>query len=305
MIAGFFVHLVAYVAVSATMLVIWAIGATGSFAQLGDYAREPDTIEATFWPVWVIVPWGAAVLIHFAATIAFGVFGGRRRRHRRSARHEMREHARRAAEIGIDAAGAALSGLSERVRRGGDVAPRKAAGPERRWVTVMFTDIVNSTQLTETLGDEEWSRLLRRHREMVRRAFTARGGKEVGTQGDGFLARFESPAEAVLCAVDIQRAEQPGAGGGAPLPRVRIGIHAGEAVEDDGDLVGRVVNLASRVAATAGPGEILVTEPVADYVGGRITLEDRGVRELKGIPQPRHLLSVVWEDEGAPEPAGT
>lgn len=77
---------------------------------------------------------------------------------------------------------------------------------------------------------------------------------------------------------------------------MRIGIHAGEAVEDDGDLVGRVVNVAARVAAEARPNEILVTEPVADHVGASLDFEDRGVRELRGVSQGRHLLAVLWAD---------
>ena len=79
----------------------------------------------------------------------------------------------------------------------------------------------------------------------------------------------------------------------------KIGIHAGEAVEDDGDLIGRVVNLASRVTDEANAGEILVTEPVADYLGSHLRLEDRGLCPLRGVAQPRHLLSVVWTDAEA------
>ena len=164
----------------------------------------------------------------------------------------------------------------------------------RRWVTVMFTDIANSTTLTEALGDDEWSRFLARHRATVREAFRDRGGSEVGTQGDGLLVRFTSPADAVLCAIDIQRKIEELRDGGGLVPRVRIGIHAGEAVEDEGDVVGRVVNLAARVTSEAAPGEILVTEPVADELAGRIELEDRGLRPLRGVQRPRHLLAVLW-----------
>lgn len=302
MIAGLIVHLTAYVAVCGMLVVIWALGPTGSFEELRGFVENPDTIEAPgFWPIWPIVTWGAAVAIHLAAVVAFGVFGRGRRRHRRAHGHEMEARARAAAEIGRGAVEAVLSGAPRRGRTV-DSPGRNRDAPARRWVTVMFTDIANSTQLNEALGDDAWSRLLRAHRETVRRAFLARGGEEVSTQGDGFLARFESPAEAVLCAVDIQRATGEEGDPEVVRPRVRIGIHAGEAVEDDGDLVGRVVNLAARVAAEAEPGEIMVTEPVAEHLGGRIGLEDRGVRELKGVAQPRHLLSVVWEGAEAAEP---
>jgi len=176
------------------------------------------------------------------------------------------------------------------------------SGPQRQWVTVMFTDIVDSTGLTERLGDDEWSRVLGRYRELTRRTFATRGGEEVGTQGDGFLARFPSPADAVLCGVDIQRdLDELREAVGAAL-EVRIGIHAGEAVHDDGDLVGRVVNVAARVTSAAVPGEILVTEPVADYLGGRLELDDRGLQTLRGVSQPRHLLAVVWQEPSGATP---
>ena len=158
----------------------------------------------------------------------------------------------------------------------------------------MFTDLANSTSLTEALRDAEWSRFLARHRATLRAAFQDRGGVEVGSQGDGLLARFASPADAVLCAVDIQRKIDELREGGGLVPRLRIGIHAGEAVEGEGDIVGRVVNLAARVTGEAAPGEILVTEPVADELAGRIELQDRGLRPLKGVQQPRHLLAVLW-----------
>jgi class 3 adenylate cyclase len=164
----------------------------------------------------------------------------------------------------------------------------------------MFTDIANSTGLTEDLGDDEWSRILSGHRELVRTLFVGHGGEVVGTQGDGCLGRFPTPAEAVLCAVDVQR-EIGKMRDDTNFPmQVRIGIHAGEAVEDEGDLVGRVVNVAARVTGETAPGEILVTEPVADYLGGQLRFEDRGLRELRGLAQPRHLLAVKWDEDVVP-----
>jgi class 3 adenylate cyclase len=214
-----------------------------------------------FWPVWPALGWGLAVATHGI------VASGRKRRHG-----------------------------SEPPRLPEPVANRKAADPEhkRRWVTVMFTDLVGSTSLNEAVGDEEWSRFLAQHRALVRSAFLERGGTEVGTQGDGLLARFASPADAVLCAIDIQRRIEEDRASGTLVPRLRIGVHAGEAVDSDGDIVGRVVNLAARVTSEASPGEILITEPVADQLVGRIELEDRGLRALRGVPQPRHLLAVRW-----------
>ena len=221
-----------------------------------------------FWPIWPALGWGLAVAIQ-------GTFASTRERRGTSVSRPVEEP---------------VVGLSRPRGRGEEADPQN----RRRWVTVMFTDLVGSTSLTEAVGDEEWSRFLARHRTLVRRAFLERGGTEVGTQGDGLLARFGSPADAVLCAIDIQRRIEEDRVSGTLAPLLRIGVHAGEAVESDGDIVGRVVNLASRVTGEASPGEILITEPVADQLVGRIELEDRGLRALRGVSQPRHLLAVRW-----------
>ena len=113
------------------------------------------------------------------------------------------------------------------------------------------------------------------------------------------LARFESPADAVLCGIDIQDELGQARASSDFVPEVRIGVHAGDAVEEDGDLIGRVINLASRVTDEANPGEILVTEPVADQLVGKLELEDKGLRPLKGISQPRHLLAVRWTGDSS------
>jgi class 3 adenylate cyclase len=289
--ARFIVHLFTYVAVCGFLVCVWAL-TQGSFDDLSEIARDPGRArQLDFWPIWVILGWGVAIVIHLGVVISrIPRFLGSHRARRRAAA-QRREAARAVAHVGEEVMQRSAAALRS-------IRPRRASRPEpptRRWVSVMFTDIVDSTRLAETLGDQEWSEVLGRYRGLVRAAFTARGGNEVGTQGDGFLARFPSPAEAVLCAVDIQREVEH-------VPettdfdfKVRIGVHAGEAVEDQGDLVGRVVNLASRVTGAAGPGEILVTEPVADYLGGRLQLEDRGLRELRGVEQPRHLLAVRWD----------
>jgi class 3 adenylate cyclase len=255
--------------------------------------------------VWVLLSWGAAIVIHLGVVLAVGLFGGRARRRRRA----MAREARRAAhELHRQAHAAKAERRQERMqrqRRGPNErveTPKPPPGPARKWVTVMFTDIANSTGLTEDLGDDEWSRILSGHRDLVRTLFVAHGGQVVGTQGDGCLGRFPTPAEAVLCAVDVQREiAQTRHDTEFPL-QVRIGIHAGEAVEDDGDLVGRVVNVAARVTSETKPGEILVTEPVADYLGGELRFEDRGLRELRGMSQPRHLLAVRWDEDISPQP---
>ena len=281
----FVVHLFISVAVCGFVVATWAL-TTGSFAELSDLAGDPTLVRKLgFWPIWVILA-AAAVLVVDLGFVVAGIFGDRSRRKRRQ--REIDRTKRAGTQIG-DALADILRSLAARQRE------RKASpqGPVKRWVAVMFSDIVDSTRLAEEVGDDEWTAVVSRYREYVRAAFATRGGEEVGTQGDGFLAQFPNPGDAVLCAVDIQRDVDAVDAAGSGL-RVRIGVHAGEAVADDGDLIGRVVNLAARVTGEAEPGEILVTEPVADYVSGELRLQDRGLRELRGVPQPRHVLAVEW-----------
>jgi class 3 adenylate cyclase len=176
-----------------------------------------------------------------------------------------------------------------RARRGGT----SSDGP--RWITAMFTDIVGSTSMNAELGDEAYSRVLSAHRDLVRRTVREHDGVEVGTQGDGFLLRFDGATDALGCAIALQRrmaAERDGDGG---APRIRIGMHAGEVVSHDGDVIGKMVNLAARVADEAGPDEVLVTEPVADHAPAEAAFDDRGLRPLRGVETPRHVLALRWE----------
>ena len=283
------IQLFASVAVSGFCIAAWAL-TSGTFEEAGRALRNPSlTNKLGFWPMWVLFGCAALLVVHLGVVVA-RLFSERAVRRRRKA-------AQKTAQQVADGAAALLGALTARTKRTRrPKAERKAVPgePSRRWVTVMFVDIVESTRLTEELGDEEWTQILARYRELVRAVFDARGGEEVGTQGDGFLAKFPAPDDAVQCAIEVQQDVRKVSAAGVPLS-VRIGIHAGDAVHDDGDLVGRAVNLAARVTQAAAPGEILVTEPVADQVGTSLKLEDRGLRELKGIPQPRHVLAVVWD----------
>jgi adenylate cyclase len=293
-VQAFVVHLFASIAVCGFLAATWAL-TSGSFSELSELARDPTlSRKLGFWPVWVFLAAAASLVVHLGFVVA-KLFGNRARRRRRKAAERAAERATRA---GTQVGAALAEMLRSLAARRRDRKP-PTQGPVKRWVAVMFSDIVDSTRLTEEVGDEEWTGVVARYREFVRAAFAARGGEEVGTQGDGFLVQFPNPSDAVLCAIDMQRDIEGVAAAGLGL-QLRIGVHAGEAVHDDGDLLGRVVNLAARVTGEADPGEILVTEPVADYVGGRLELRDRGLRELRGVPQPRHLLAVVWSDsEGA------
>jgi len=156
---------------------------------------------------------------------------------------------------------------------------RPAPESDRVLATVLFTDIVGSTERASTLGDRGWKDLLERHHSAVRRELERFRGQEVDTTGDGFLATFDGPARAVRCAQAIVESMQPIG------VEVRAGVHTGE-VELMGDRVGGIaVHIGARVAGTAGPSEVLVSGTVKDLVAGSgIEFEDRGSHSLKGVP---------------------
>jgi pimeloyl-ACP methyl ester carboxylesterase len=164
---------------------------------------------------------------------------------------------------------------------------REAPEPEKVLATVLFTDIVESTDRARELGDIEWTALLARHHTTVRAVLGQYRGREIDTAGDGFLAAFDGPARGIRCAQAILDALD-----GIGIP-ARSGLHTGE-VEVVGDkLAGIAVHTGARVAAAAGPGEVLVSSTVRDLVAGSgIEFEDRGLHELKGLDEPRRLFAV-------------
>jgi pimeloyl-ACP methyl ester carboxylesterase/class 3 adenylate cyclase len=165
---------------------------------------------------------------------------------------------------------------------------RPVAEPDRVLATVLFTDIVDSTKRAAALGDRRWRELLEAHHAATRRELERHRGREVKTLGDGFLAAFDGPARAVRCAEAI-------AGAVRPLGlEVRAGLHTGECEVMGDDLGGLAVHIAARVAAQAGPGEVLVSSTVKDLVAGSgLRFEDRGARALKGIPDEWRLFAVA------------
>jgi class 3 adenylate cyclase len=164
--------------------------------------------------------------------------------------------------------------------------------------SILFTDIVGSTELTQRLGDEASMALLHVHDGVVREALLASGGREVKHTGDGIMAVFMSAAAAVRCATRIQLGlSRHNAERGEPPVDVRIGVTAGEPVEDHGDLFGASVQLAARLCAQAQPAQILVSNVVAELcVGKRLPFEDGGEVLLKGFAQPVRVHSVKWLD---------
>jgi class 3 adenylate cyclase len=162
--------------------------------------------------------------------------------------------------------------------------------------TVLFTDIVESTSLTQTLGDDVAMELLQIHDSVVRDALKALHGREVKHTGDGIMASFVSAAAAVRCAAQIQRelAQRAGEQSNHPV-RVRIGGAAGEPVEHGNDIFGSTVQLAARLCSHAEPEQIVVSSVVADLcIGKGLMFRALGEVSLKGFDQPVHAHSVEW-----------
>jgi class 3 adenylate cyclase len=172
---------------------------------------------------------------------------------------------------------------------------RRASAPDGT-VTLLFSDIENSSHLIERLGDERWLELLAAHNTIVRAQLDEHGGYEVKAQGDGFMLAFPTARQAVLCATDIQRALLRRAARGRFPIQVRIGIHTGEAIRHAGDFFGRSVVLAARLADHAQGGEILITALVRELIAGRadIPLEPAGEAEFKGLDGRHELFRVSW-----------
>ena len=165
---------------------------------------------------------------------------------------------------------------------------RPVAEVDRLLATVLFTDIVGSTALAATLGDRRWTQLLGRHHAQVRQELERHRGREISTAGDGFLAIFDGPARAIRCAQAIGRGVR------ALGLEVRAGLHTGELEVAGDDVQGLAVHIGARIAAQAGPGEVLVSSTVRDLVAGSgIEFEDRGSWTLRGVPGEWRLSAVV------------
>lgn len=153
--------------------------------------------------------------------------------------------------------------------------------------TVLFTDIVGSTEHAKRLGDDQWTGLLEEHHRLVRNELTIFKGREIKTTGDGFLALFDSPTRAVQCARAVRD----------DLHRlgveIKAGLHAGDVELMGRDVGGIAVHIAARVMAEAGSGEVLVSSTVKDLVGGSgIPFDDRGSHALKGVPNEWRLYAL-------------
>jgi class 3 adenylate cyclase len=163
---------------------------------------------------------------------------------------------------------------------------RAAPVVDRVLATILFTDLVGSTETARRVGDSAWSRLVEQHHSAVRRELDRHAGEEIDTAGDGFFAIFDGPARAIRCALAIQ-----GAVRGMGL-EMRAGLHTGEVERPPGGKPrGIAVNVAARVSGIAESGETLVTATVRDLVAGSgLEFDDRGKHELKGLGESRHVF---------------
>lgn len=160
--------------------------------------------------------------------------------------------------------------------------------PDTVLATLLFTDIVGSTERAAELGDQAWRELLQRHHQLVRRELGRFRGEERDTAGDGFFATFDGPARAIRCAQAVVDGVR-----GLGL-EVRAGVHTGECELHDGKVAGLAVSIGARVAAAANAGEVLVSQTVKDLVAGTgLLLEDRGESELKGVPGRWRLFAAT------------
>jgi class 3 adenylate cyclase len=165
---------------------------------------------------------------------------------------------------------------------------RPAPEPDRVLATVLFTDIVGSTELAARIGDRRWRELLDAHHAIVRAELARFRGREVDTAGDGFLAMFDGPARGIRCARAIAEGVR------AVGLEVRAGLHTGEVELMGADIGGIAVHIASRVSAAAGPSEVLVSRTVTDLVAGSgIEFDGRGEHDLKGVPGRWELFRVA------------
>jgi len=167
---------------------------------------------------------------------------------------------------------------------------RHRSDPDRALATILFTDIVSSTERVADLGDERWRALVERHDEVSHAEIARYEGRTIKTLGDGFLAVFEGPARAIRCARAISDAVR-----GLGI-EVRSGVHTGECERRGDDLAGIAVNVAARIVAKAAPGEVMVSSTVRELVlGSGLEFAERGTHALKGVPEEWRLFAVVGD----------
>jgi class 3 adenylate cyclase len=177
--------------------------------------------------------------------------------------------------------------------------PGGVPGTGEGTVTILFSDMVDYAGMTERLGDQQSREVLRVHHQIVRQLLGTYGGREIRVQGDGFMVAFGGVARALRCAASMQRTFAAYSEAHPDLPiRVHIGIHTGEAMEEDDDFLGHTVIVASRISDVAGPGEVLVSSLTAQMVerSEEFTFADQREITLKGLSRPQPVARLVWPD---------
>ena len=196
----------------------------------------------------------------------------------------------------LRAAAIACPTLAVHIEEVGELLPlpqgRRDGGSRRVARTFLFTDVVGSTSIAAALGDEAWETLLNWHDETLRGQFATHHGREVTATGDGFFVEFETPDQAISCAVAIQRTLDLHRREHGFAPQVRIGIHFASAQQVGDNYRGLGVHEAARIAAVAAGNEILVSQVTAQGTGFKAS-EPRGV-ELRGIAEPMEVVSITW-----------
>ncbi len=191
----------------------------------------------------------------------------------------------------------AFTAILEFVGAGAQSKVAAAPSAESTFRTVLFTDIVGHTEMMRRLGDDKGRAVLREHEQVTRDVLKANGGSEVKTMGDGFMASFTSVTKGVECAIALQRAfDERNASAPEPVT-VRVGLNAGEPIQEDGDLFGETVILAARIAAQAQGGEVLASMAVRELCAGKgFLFADIGEKAMRGFEDPVHVFEVRWRD---------
>ncbi len=189
----------------------------------------------------------------------------------------------------------AMMGLRQEQLPNGQTFP-DTGKPDGGFRTVMFTDLEGSTERNEAVGDRAMVALIARHNSIIRECLHVHAGRAVKHTGDGMMASFVSVSQAVECAIAIQQAfDTHNSNDPDGAMYVRIGLNAGEPIENDNDLFGSTVNLAKRVCDAGEPGKILTTNVVRELcLGKTYTFEPIGVRDMKGFSKPIPVFAVLW-----------
>jgi class 3 adenylate cyclase len=248
-------HAGVYLVVNGFMVVTWLLRPEPATVQ-----GVPPGVQQQFWPAWTMLLLGVPLGLHAAVVLAT---------------HPSRRPTQRPRPHATSAPG--LGGL-------GGQQPARA---ERALATVLFTDIVGSTQRATQVGDRHWGELLDIHDRLACELVDRFGGRLVKSTGDGILATFDRPGRGIRCAIAL-RDRLRGTG-----IQIRAGLHTGEVQIRGADVGGIAVHIAARVMAAAGPGEVLVSRTVRDLVAGSdYVLEDRGAHALRGMAGEWQLFAV-------------